>query len=54
MLKVEKKSYKKFKIVEKMLNDMKNEMFDQSMVKTIKTIKCLTKVLSKHLKQSNV
>jgi GTP cyclohydrolase I len=39
------------KNVEKVLNIIKNEMFDQSLVKTIK---CLTKVWSKHLKQSNV
>ena len=52
---------KKFKIVEKCLknvekvsNVMKNEMFDQSLIKTLKTIKCLTRVVSKHSKQSTV
>ena len=42
------------KNVEKVFNVMKNEMFDQSSIKTLKTIKCLTKVLSKHSKQSTL
>ena len=40
--------------VEKVLNVMKKEMFDQGIIKTLKTIKCLTRVLSKHSKQSTL
>ena len=38
----------------KMLNVVKNAIFGQSLIKAPKSIKCLTKVLSKHLKHSNV
>ena len=53
-LKKVEKVEKKLKICCKLLNVVKNEIFDQSPIKTLKTIKGLIKVLSKHLKHSNV